>query len=181
MILGNGFLRFSLKWESWKPFLIAWQILKKKSVQWRKWCVFIALWGINSHAVYAAIAISLLAYAKRLDGCKFGDEKPAYAKCSVHYQPAMREQIRVVMRFQGLLCPLFASIETIEHYLPYLFKQRNKDYFFAGSFSAVEWKVFYIFDDSKGQSLLHLCRHQVYCACLFVSVFPFHELKNPDQ
>ena len=70
---------------------------------------------------------SLLAYShKRLDGCKFGDEKPACAKCNVHcYQPAMREQIRVVMRFSWPFMPFVHPIETIEHYLPYLFKQKK--------------------------------------------------------
>ena len=70
---------------------------------------------------------SLLAYAhKRLDGCKFGNDKPACAKCSVHcYQPVMRERIRVVMRFSGLLMPFVHPIETMEHYMPFLFKQRR--------------------------------------------------------
>ncbi len=38
----------------------------------------------------------------RLDKCPFGEEKPTCAKCSIHcYQPAPREQIKVVMRYAG--------------------------------------------------------------------------------
>lgn len=46
---------------------------------------------------------SLLGYAAvRLDRCRFGAEKPTCARCPVHcYQPARREQIRVVMRHSG--------------------------------------------------------------------------------
>ncbi len=46
---------------------------------------------------------ALLAYAtRRLDRCVFGDDKPTCAKCTVHcYSPALREQVRVVMRYAG--------------------------------------------------------------------------------
>lgn len=45
----------------------------------------------------------LLDYAlRRVDGCPFGDEKPACARCTVHcYRPEMREQIRAAMRYAG--------------------------------------------------------------------------------
>lgn len=45
----------------------------------------------------------LLAYAtRRLERCVFGDAKPACAKCVVHcYNAAMREKVRVVMRWAG--------------------------------------------------------------------------------
>lgn len=45
----------------------------------------------------------LFAYARRrLERCVFGDAKPACAKCVVHcYNAAMREQVRVVMRWAG--------------------------------------------------------------------------------
>jgi hypothetical protein len=40
--------------------------------------------------------------AKRLAVCPFGTEKPVCAKCQVHcYGPAMRERVRVVMRYAG--------------------------------------------------------------------------------
>jgi hypothetical protein len=71
--------------------------------------------------------ISLLSYAqKRLDGCKFGNDKPACVKCSVHcYQPVMRERIRIVMRFSGPLMPFVHPIETMEHYIPRLFADKK--------------------------------------------------------
>ena len=70
---------------------------------------------------------SLLTYAhKRLDGCKFGDDKPACTKCKVHcYQSAMRERIRIMMRFSGPFMPLIHPIETAKHYMPYLFKRKK--------------------------------------------------------
>ncbi len=46
---------------------------------------------------------ALLAYAtRRLDRCVFGDDKPTCAKCTVHcYNAALREQVRIVMRYAG--------------------------------------------------------------------------------
>ena len=39
---------------------------------------------------------------QRLDRCPFGEEKSTCADCTVHcYKPAMRERIRVVMRYAG--------------------------------------------------------------------------------
>ena len=39
---------------------------------------------------------------QRLDRCPFGEEKSTCADCTVHcYKPAMREQIRIVMRYAG--------------------------------------------------------------------------------
>jgi hypothetical protein len=39
---------------------------------------------------------------ERLMRCPFADEKPACSSCRIHcYKPAMREQIRVVMRYAG--------------------------------------------------------------------------------
>lgn len=45
----------------------------------------------------------LLEYAyKRLDGCKFGNNKGTCGKCKVHcYKPDMREKIVKVMSFSG--------------------------------------------------------------------------------
>ena len=45
----------------------------------------------------------LLAYARlRLEKCRYGAEKPTCANCETHcYRPAMREQVRVVMRYSG--------------------------------------------------------------------------------
>lgn len=46
---------------------------------------------------------ALLDYARaRLARCPFGARKPTCAKCSTHcYKPAMREQVRAVMRYAG--------------------------------------------------------------------------------
>ena len=39
---------------------------------------------------------------RRLDKCKFGDEKPSCKNCTVHcYNSEMRQKIRQVMRFSG--------------------------------------------------------------------------------
>ena len=45
----------------------------------------------------------LLSYAtRRLERCVFSDAKPTCANCRVHcYGAAMREQVRVVMRYAG--------------------------------------------------------------------------------
>ncbi len=45
----------------------------------------------------------VLAYAElRLDKCLFADNKPTCAKCPVHcYKPAMREQVKQIMRYAG--------------------------------------------------------------------------------
>ncbi len=46
---------------------------------------------------------ALLAYAmQRIDKCPFQSDKPTCAKCPIHcYKPAMREQVRQVMRYAG--------------------------------------------------------------------------------
>ena len=39
---------------------------------------------------------------RRLDGCKFGEQKPACKRCPIHcYKPAMREIMREIMRWSG--------------------------------------------------------------------------------
>ena len=45
----------------------------------------------------------LLAYARlRLRYCGYGSEKPTCVNCPTHcYAPAMRERVRVVMRYSG--------------------------------------------------------------------------------
>ena len=45
----------------------------------------------------------LLRYAlRRLEKCPFQETKPTCAKCPIHcYRPAMREEIRAVMRYAG--------------------------------------------------------------------------------
>ena len=59
----------------------------------------------------------LMGYAhKRLDGCKFGDNKPACKKCPIHcYKPQMREKIRDIMRWAGPRMLIYDPIAAIRH------------------------------------------------------------------
>ncbi len=62
----------------------------------------------------------LAAYAmQRLEKCPFGAGKPTCAKCPIHcYKPAMRQQVRQVMRFSGprmlLRHPILAVLHTLD-------------------------------------------------------------------
>ena len=52
----------------------------------------------------------------RLEKCKFGEEKPACAKCPVHcYKPEMREKIKRVMRFSGPRMLLYHPLDAFRH------------------------------------------------------------------
>ena len=59
----------------------------------------------------------LLAYAQaRISRCPFLPDKPTCAKCPVHcYQPAMRAQIRQVMRYAGPRMLLHDPIAAVQH------------------------------------------------------------------
>lgn len=61
----------------------------------------------------------LLNYAhKRLEGCKFGEAKPACKRCPIHcYKPSMRDKIRAVMRWAGPRMLLYDPIAAIRHLL----------------------------------------------------------------
>ena len=65
---------------------------------------------------------ALLDYAhKRLERCKFGEDKPSCTRCPVHcYKPAMREQIRQVMRYSGPRMLLHDPIMAIRHLWDFL-------------------------------------------------------------
>ncbi|MCU0694060.1 MAG: nitrous oxide-stimulated promoter family protein [Polyangiaceae bacterium] len=68
-----------------------------------------AMIGIYCHdhhgetGTFCADCEPLWQYAQqRVDRCPFGIDKPTCAKCTVHcYQSAMRERIRMVMRYAG--------------------------------------------------------------------------------
>jgi hypothetical protein len=47
--------------------------------------------------------VELFKYAeKRLEYCRFGENKPTCEKCPIHcYQPEMREKVRIIMRYAG--------------------------------------------------------------------------------
>ena len=53
---------------------------------------------------------------ERLDRCPFQDKKSTCANCPVHcYKPALREQIRVVMRYAGPRMLLRHPVLTLLH------------------------------------------------------------------
>lgn len=56
-------------------------------------------------------------YARqRLKMCPFQEGKTTCAKCPVHcYKPAMREQIRIVMRYAGPRMPVRHPLMTLQH------------------------------------------------------------------
>jgi len=58
-------------------------------------------------------------YAKqRIERCPFKADKPTCAKCAVHcYKPAMREQVRQVMRFSGPRMLIYHPLLAIAHLL----------------------------------------------------------------
>ena len=59
----------------------------------------------------------LLEYARvRLDKCPYQEGKTTCAKCPIHcYKPAMREQVRTVMRYAGPRMLLRHPILTLYH------------------------------------------------------------------
>ncbi|OFW61862.1 MAG: hypothetical protein A2133_02615 [Actinobacteria bacterium RBG_16_64_13] len=62
---------------------------------------------------------ALLEYSRgRVRACRFGDEKPICANCTVHcFRTEMREQTRVVMRYSGPRMTLRHPYLAIRHLL----------------------------------------------------------------
>ena len=62
---------------------------------------------------------ALMGYShRRLDGCKFGDKKPACKRCPIHcYKPEMRDKIRAIMRWAGPRMIIYDPIAAIRHIL----------------------------------------------------------------
>lgn len=62
---------------------------------------------------------TLFAYAiNRLEKCRYGEIKPACKQCPIHcYQPKMREQMKLVMRWAGPKMLLHHPILAIRHLL----------------------------------------------------------------
>lgn len=62
---------------------------------------------------------ALVEYAhKRLDACKFGNDKTFCSKCNVHcYKPEMRDSIKKVMRYSGPRILFYNPIMAIKHFL----------------------------------------------------------------
>lgn len=73
----------------------------------------------EKNAVLCPDCEELLRYAHaRLDHCPFGERKSSCKKCTVHcYKPAMREWMRLVMRFSGPRMLLYAPWAAIRHLL----------------------------------------------------------------
>ncbi len=67
----------------------------------------------------------LLDYARqRLDKCPFGEGKTTCANCRVHcYKPAMRERVRLVMRYAGPRMLVRHPALTLRHLLDGLRKE----------------------------------------------------------
>jgi Nitrous oxide-stimulated promoter len=63
--------------------------------------------------------VSLHEYALlRIDKCRFGDDKPTCAQCTVHcFRSEMREQIRTVMRYSGPRMTLSHPYLAMRHLL----------------------------------------------------------------
>lgn len=61
----------------------------------------------------------LFSYAvNRLEKCRYGEEKPACKQCPIHcYQPKMREQMKLVMRWAGPKMLIRHPILAIRHLL----------------------------------------------------------------
>jgi len=70
---------------------------------------------------------SLCDYALgRLDRCPYGAEKTTCAKCPTHcYKPAMRDQVKVVMRYAGPRMLFHHPILALLHVLDGLRKPRT--------------------------------------------------------
>lgn len=73
----------------------------------------------ESKATLCAECAELRVYGQlRLDKCPYGEDKPTCVKCPIHcYKPAMREQMRVVMRYAGPRMLFHRPILAIRHLL----------------------------------------------------------------
>ncbi|MGY5855252.1 MAG: nitrous oxide-stimulated promoter family protein [Candidatus Thorarchaeota archaeon] len=81
----------------------------------------IRLYCEKKHSTSSTILCSecrnLLEYSyQRLEQCQYQEDKPTCRKCPVHcYRPAMRKEIRRVMRFSGPRLVLRAPLDWIRH------------------------------------------------------------------
>ena len=95
---------------------------KRLAREWQTIAAMISCYCRDHHATRAVLCSEcqgLLDYATvRLERCRFGSEKPVCAKCPVHcYQPARREQVRVVMRYAGPRMLWRHPILSLQHWL----------------------------------------------------------------
>ncbi len=75
----------------------------------------------------------LMSYAcKRLDRCKFGENKTACKFCPIHcYAPKQREEIRKVMRWAGPRMIFFCPKQSFSHIfetITYLVKSKCREH-----------------------------------------------------
>lgn len=55
---------------------------------------------------------------KRLDSCRFGDDKPNCGQCKIHcYKKDMKEKIIKVMRYSGPRMIIYHPLMAIEHFI----------------------------------------------------------------
>jgi hypothetical protein len=91
----------------------------------REWKTMSAMVGIfcrdrhNHRNGLCDDCLQFLEYARmRLQRCRFGEEKPACAKCPVHcYQRERREQVRAIMRYAGPRMLWEHPILSLRHWL----------------------------------------------------------------
>ncbi|HET7624378.1 MAG TPA: nitrous oxide-stimulated promoter family protein [Verrucomicrobiae bacterium] len=93
---------------------------KRLEREWKTIAAMIRIYCRDKHgAAVCADCQSLLDYAGvRLDRCRFGSEKPTCANCPVHcYQPARRDQVKVVMRYAGPRMLWHHPLMSLRHWL----------------------------------------------------------------
>ena len=82
-------------------------------------CLMIGLYCRKKHGGNSLCpeCAALDAYAKqRIDQCQFMGTKTFCSSCKVHcYKPAMRQQIRRLMRFSGPRSSVYHPIKAIRH------------------------------------------------------------------
>ena len=71
----------------------------------------------EGNAQLCPTCLELLDYAhRRLDRCRYGEDKPTCKKCPIHcYKPEMKERIRMVMRWSGPRMMLYHPLAAIGH------------------------------------------------------------------
>jgi len=95
---------------------------KRMNREWETMEAMVRIYCRNHHASTNGICAEcqqFLDYAHiRLERCRFGAEKPTCANCPVHcYQPARREQVKVVMRYAGPRMMWEHPVMSLRHWL----------------------------------------------------------------
>lgn len=71
----------------------------------------------EGHTTLCSSCRELLKYAhRRLDHCRYGNNKPTCKKCPIHcYQPEMKRRIKDVMRWAGPRMLLYHPLAALHH------------------------------------------------------------------